>query len=97
MHRATSSQRRNMPLAASQTVYAPHDAFLKRSAKKDWELICLDLVFLARRLAATKNRKNRQSQSRQSQSHQSQTTSCLKNDTISYMAMTQSTTQIPSE
>lgn len=61
MHRATSSQRRNMPLAASQTVYAPHDAFLKRSAKKDGELICLDLVFLARRLAATKNRKNRQS------------------------------------
>lgn len=50
-----------MPLAASQTVYAPHDAFLKRSAKKDGELICLDLVFLARRLAATKNRKNRQS------------------------------------
>lgn len=87
MHRATSSQRRNMPLAASQTVYAPHDAFLKRSAKKDGELICLDLVFLARRLAATKNRKNRQSQ----------TTSCLKNDTISYMAMIQSTTQIPSE
>lgn len=61
MHRATSSQRRNMPFAASQTVYAPHDAFLKRSAKKDGELICLDLVFLARRLAATKNRKNRQS------------------------------------
>lgn len=61
MHRATSSKRRNMPLAASQTVYAPHDAFLKRSAKKDGELICLDLVFLARRLAAAKNRKNRQS------------------------------------
>lgn len=58
MHRATSSQRRNMPFAASQTVYAPHDAFLKRSAKKDGELICLDLVFLARRLAATKNRKS---------------------------------------